>query len=98
MPDLNVSYDQLVALTARLMEAREFDSARRVAEHAIASVRDRPEAYNLLGVLQEIAGRRLEAQQLYRIALELQPRFQAAQHNLHRSTQPPGTVRGRMRW
>ena len=98
MTEQEATYDGLIALSARLVEAREFASARRLAERAIASDRSRPEAYNLLGVLEEVAGRRLEAQRLYRIALELRPGYEAAGHNLHRSVQPPGGGRSRMRW
>jgi len=68
-------------------EAYDFDSAASWAQAAIALDSSRPEAYNLLGVLLERRGGRLEAQRYYRAALALDPTYKPAWHNLNRSTQ-----------
>jgi Tfp pilus assembly protein PilF len=91
-------YDGLIELAKKYIGRRELTAARRPVERAMASDPRRPEAYNLLGVLEEIAGRRLEAQAQYRMALAAEPSYRPAQQNLSRSTQPPESRRGPMRW
>jgi Flp pilus assembly protein TadD len=62
---------------------------------ALALDPSRPEAANLLGVLEDLTGRPMQAQKYYRVALELDPRYQAARENLERST-TLGEGRGRI--
>ncbi len=69
------------------VEAYDFESAASWAQAAIALDSSRPEAYNLLGVLLERLGGRLEAQRYYRAALALDPTYKPAWNNLNRSTQ-----------
>lgn len=83
------SYDEHMELAKRYISDRHFEAAREHVKRAIGDDPARPEAFNLLGVLEEIAGRRIEAQQQYRVAVDIDPTCQAAQKNLARSTRAP---------
>jgi DNA-binding NtrC family response regulator len=83
-------YDQLVEAVKKLINAQSFADARDKVREAIAArPDDAPEAYNLLGVLEEMRGRRVEAQAHYRVALEMQADYRPAAENLRRSMKPP---------
>ena len=91
-------YNALISQARLLFEAGDFPAACRAAEQAVSCSPMQPDAYNLLGLLEELARRRVDAQRLYRIALELDPGHEPARHNLHRSVQAPGESAGGMRW
>jgi DNA-binding NtrC family response regulator len=79
-------YPTLIALTKRHISDRKFDLASASARQAIARDPGQPEVYNLLGVLLEIQGNRLEAQKFYRAALDIDPTYKPAWANLARAT------------
>jgi tetratricopeptide (TPR) repeat protein len=81
-----VDYPSLIELIKRCISDRKFSVARETARKAIAAEPSHPEAYNLLGVLLEIKGDRLEAQKFYRAALDMDSTFKSAWANLDRST------------
>jgi DNA-binding response OmpR family regulator len=81
-----VDYPSLIELTKRCISNREFTAALETVRKAIAADPAHPEAYNLLGVLLEIKGDRLEAQKFYRAALDIDPTFKSAWANLDRTT------------
>lgn len=91
-------YAQHVELAKRFITDRHFDAAREHARRAIADDATRPEAFNLLGVLEEIAGRRVEALKQYRVALELDAGYRPAQENVTRATRPPAQRSGGLRY
>ncbi|MFQ5577348.1 MAG: response regulator [Anaerolineae bacterium] len=62
---------------------RQFNAALEHAKKAIGLDPARPEAFNLLGALHEIDGNRHQALINYRIALDLDPTYQPARHNLN---------------
>jgi len=82
-------YGSRMELARRAMARRDSAAARAHVQRAIAMDSGRPEAFNLLGVLEEIAGHRSEAQKQYRIALDLDPAYRPASENLERSVQAP---------
>lgn len=90
-------YAEAIALARDGMARRDLDSARRHARAGVMLDSTRPEAFNLLGVLEEVAGRRTEAQRNYRIALELAPDYAPAAENLA-GTVRPRAERGRPAW
>jgi DNA-binding NtrC family response regulator len=81
-----IDYPSLIEITKRHISDREFAAARITARKAVAADPAHPEVYNLLGVLHEIEGDRLEAQKFYRAALDIDPTFKAAWANLRRTT------------
>jgi len=91
-------YAQHIELAKRFVTDRHFDAAREHVRRAIADDATRPEAYNLLGVLEEIAGRRVEALKQYRVALALDAGYRPAQENVARATRPPAQRSGGLRY
>jgi len=73
-----------------LRSARDHIRAQRIpagvelARDAIAMHPDRAEGYHLLGVCHDLLGERAEAEKMYHLALEAEPGYAPAQHNLHR--------------
>jgi DNA-binding response OmpR family regulator len=78
-------YLTLIELTKRYITDRDFETARAVAAKTIAAGPGKPDAYNLLGGLFEIAGDWLEAQKFYRAALAMDATYKPAQANLERT-------------
>jgi DNA-binding response OmpR family regulator len=82
-----LDYEGCIEQAKAAVEAYDFDSAAAWAEQAVALDTARAEAFNLLGVLLEHRGSRLEAQRYYRAAVALDPTYKPAWNNLNRSTQ-----------
>jgi len=80
------NYASYIELAKRCIGDRHFDAAIEYIRKAIFIDPGRPEAFNLLGALLEIQGDRVEAQKNYRTALSLDPSYEPAIANLHRST------------
>ncbi|HOX37572.1 MAG TPA: response regulator [Candidatus Brocadiia bacterium] len=78
-------YQACIELAKRCINRQEFDAAAEHVRQAIAADATKPEAFNILGVLHEIGGDKLEAQKNYRTALELDPTYEPAQQNLRRT-------------
>lgn len=66
-----------------------FDVALGHLQRAAKRDPSRPEAINLIGVVHELRHERVEAQQQYRLALELDPTYAPARENLEKSTGDP---------
>jgi DNA-binding response OmpR family regulator len=81
-----VDYTSSIELAKKCIGDRHFDAAIEHMRKAIFIDPGRPEAFNLLGALMEIRGDRVEAQKNYRAALSLDPSYEPAVKNLHRST------------
>jgi DNA-binding NtrC family response regulator len=80
------SYEDHIELAKKSIGQQEFEDAARRIRQAIAADATKPEAFNLLGVLMEMDGNKLEAQKDYRAALALDPTYKPAQENLSRTT------------
>jgi DNA-binding NtrC family response regulator len=79
-------YESLLELAKYWAGKRQFDSAIAMAKKAIGLQPSRPEAFTLLGELQEIMGEQSEALKNYRVAIDLDPTYQPAHQNLDRAT------------
>ena len=79
------TYDARIELAKRCINDRQFDAAQEHVRQAITTDATKPEAFNLLGVLLEIGGQKLEAQKNYRAALALDPTYKPADENLSRT-------------
>jgi DNA-binding response OmpR family regulator len=87
-------YENYLELAYQRINSSKFDAARVYAHKAISLEPDRPEAFNILGGLDEARGNRLEAEKNYRVALTLNPSYVPAQKNLDRVTRRPYTPLG----
>jgi DNA-binding response OmpR family regulator len=79
-------YDSRLELAKRCINERHFDAAVEHVRAAINIDMRRPEGYNLLGVLLEVRGEKLEAQKQYRIALQVDPTYKPARQNLEQTS------------
>ncbi len=89
--DTASTYEEHIELAKKCIGDRAFDAARRHLRQAIAADASKPEAFNILGVLLEVDGDKLEAQKNYRAALALDPAYGPADENLSRTV---GLTRG----
>ena len=78
-------------MARKLVMKRRPDVAISHVRAAISADASRPEGFNLLGALLEIAGQKTDALKNYRAALALDPSYAPARANLERAT----TARGR---
>jgi DNA-binding NtrC family response regulator len=78
------NYDTHLSLVKRCINNRHFEAATTHARQAIGVDPARPEAFNLLGALYELNGNLEEAMKNYRVALDLDPAYEPAWHNLRR--------------
>lgn len=88
------NYEDNVRLARTKIQEHEFDGALALLREAAAVDPGRPEALNLIGVIEELRHERVEAQKHYRMALDLDPTYGPAKENLRGSTRSP-TRRGR---
>jgi DNA-binding NtrC family response regulator len=84
-PGAVTSYEDRIALAKRFITDRRFAEAAAQIKQAVGEEPGKPEAFNLLGVLLELEGNRIEAQKNYRAALALDPTYRPADDNLRRS-------------
>lgn len=83
------AYEKHLILTRRCLENHHLASAKEHTKQAIGLDPSRPEAFNLFGVLHELAGRRTDAMKYYRVALDLDSTYQPALQNLTRPINDP---------
>jgi len=81
-------YESHLKLIKRCMNDRHFEAAMAHAKQAVGTDPTRPEAFNLMGVLFEIAGNTVEAMKNYRVAIDLDPTYEPAWQNLNRPKKP----------
>jgi len=81
-----IDYASSIELAKKAIMDFHFDAAVEHVRKAVSFDPARPEAFNLLGVLEELRGNRLEAQKHYRAALSLDPSYEAALVNIGRLT------------
>jgi CheY-like chemotaxis protein len=86
------STQQALEQAKLLLSRRNFQTATQVLRRIIANSPDQPEAYNLLGAVQEIGNRLDEAAKMYRMALAVDPSYRPAIANLNRVTSWPVRV------
>lgn len=79
-------YQTPLRLAKDCASKRQFDSAIAHAKEAIGIDPSQPEAFTLLGELQEVLGDRTEAVKNYRVAVDLDPTDKRAKDNLSRAT------------
>ena len=72
----------------RAIQRRDFDQAEESLRRALFLDDQRPAAHNLLGVLHEVRGEPLKAQNSYRDALNLDATYGPARVNLRESVEP----------
>jgi len=88
--DASLDYNSRIARTIELIHNESRDEALQLARRALYENPHRPEAYNLMGVLNELKRNLSDAQKFYRTALEIDPSYAPAQNNLDRTCSQTG--------
>ena len=79
-------YDSLIVRAKAAINQRDFSLAENLLQKANNIKSERPEPFNLLGVLAEVRGDSGQAMKMYRAALDIDPTYKPAQENLERSS------------
>jgi Flp pilus assembly protein TadD len=80
----NDTFDNYVIQGRRLLEQKQFDKAQMFIRKASQIEPERPEPFNLLGVMSELRGDIKAANRMYRVALALDSAYKPAISNLQR--------------
>lgn len=79
-------YEKLLDLARQRFAESQFEAAREHLKSALGTDPDRPEAFNLLGLISEAQRDKPAALQNYRTALEKDATYKPAEKNLYRAT------------
>jgi len=80
------SYEERIESARKAIANKNIREAMRWVRSAFALDTSRAEAYNVLGIITEIEHDILQAQKYYRAAIALNPTYEPAHNNLHRTT------------
>jgi len=75
-------YEHIITRARIALKERRLDGALEHAKTALTVVSDRPEAFNIMGIVHQLRRRVTEAQRLYRSALALDDSYEPARRNL----------------
>ncbi|MCE9636011.1 MAG: response regulator [Planctomycetes bacterium] len=84
LPPTATEFDALIAAGQSAVRQGRLDAAMQFARRAIALLPDRPEAYHVLGTVNDVGRDRLRAQVFYRTALAFDPTYTPSDRNLDR--------------
>lgn len=79
------SFEDYLKLAKAEINKRNFDRAVEFLQEAASLNSEKPEPFNLLGVIYELKSRHPEAMKMYRAALALDPTYKPAAENLERA-------------
>jgi DNA-binding NtrC family response regulator len=83
----NDTFDSYIAQGRSFLKQKQLDQAMVVIRKAIQVESERPESFNLLGILAELRGDKKAANRMYRVALALDAAYKPSILNLHRIIQ-----------
>lgn len=79
-------YESLLKLARHFIGVRDLAAALAETHQAVGLDPERPEAFNLLGVLYELSGDHNQAMKHYRVALDLDPTYEPARLNMNQGS------------
>lgn len=79
------SYENSIEMAKHMISERKFSDSIEYLKKAISFDASRPEAFNLMGAVNEIGGNRPDAMKYYLAALSLDATYEPARKNLYRS-------------
>ena len=82
-------YASHIELAKQALSEKHLDAAEEHVRQAIELDSSKPQAFNLLGAIFELRGSHSEAQENYRVALEVEPTYGPARENYERTTRMP---------
>ncbi|MFW6035598.1 MAG: response regulator [Halothermotrichaceae bacterium] len=81
------SFKDYLHLAKSEINKYNFNEAVTLLKKATAINSDKPEPFNLLGIIYELKNKQAEAMKMYRAALALDPSYQPASDNLQRASE-----------
>jgi DNA-binding NtrC family response regulator len=81
------SFNDFLNLAKAEINKRNFTKAIELLKKATSINAEKPEPFNLLGVIYELKNRQAEAMKMYRAALALEPSYKPANDNLQRASE-----------
>lgn len=81
------SFDAALEYAKGCINKGDLDGAYKYLRKAVSMEMDKPEPYNLMGVLLELRNEVTEALKMYRAALAIDPTYKPAESNLKRATE-----------
>lgn len=81
------TFNDFLHLAKAEINKRNFNQAIDLLKKATALDAEKPEPFNLLGVIYELKNRQAEAMKMYRAALAMEPSYKPANENLQRASE-----------
>ncbi len=91
------SFSDLISLAKGEINKKNFTEAIKYLKKAISIDSEKPEPFNLMGVIYEIEGKHGEAMKMYRTALSLEPSYKPANENLQRASEMDIKKQGKLK-
>ncbi len=79
-------------LAKSTINKRNFEEARNLLKKATSINPEKPEPFNLLGIIHELKHNQAEAMKMYRAALAIDPAYSPATENLQRAGESMGKI------
>lgn len=82
-----VGFEDIVNLAKAEINKKDFNDAIELLKKASSIQSEKPEPFNLMGVIYELKNNQAKAMKMYRAALALDPSYQPANDNLQRASE-----------
>lgn len=86
------NFEDYITLAKNAINKRNFSEAKKLLQEATSLDTEKPEPFNLLGVIYEMQHKQGEAMKMYRAALALDPAYKPANDNIERAGASIGAV------
>ncbi|RAK06481.1 response regulator receiver domain-containing protein [Halanaerobium saccharolyticum] len=86
------TFDEYIMLAKNAINKRNFSKAKEMLQKATSLDSEKPEPFNLLGIIYEMQHKQGEAMKMYRAALALEPGYKPANDNIERAGESMGSI------
>jgi DNA-binding response OmpR family regulator len=86
------SFEEYIMLAKNAINKRDFSRAKEILQKATSLDSEKPEPFNLLGIIYEMQHKQGEAMKMYRAALALEPGYKPANDNIERAGESMGSI------
>ena len=86
------SFEDYIMLAKNAINKRDFSKAKEMLQEATSVNSEKPEPFNLLGIIYEMQHNQAEAMKMYRAALALDPGYKPANDNIERAGESMGSI------
>jgi YesN/AraC family two-component response regulator len=86
------SFEEYIMLAKNAINKRDFSKAKEMLQQATSLDSEKPEPFNLLGIIYEMQHKQGEAMKMYRAALALDPGYKPANENIERAGESMGSI------